>query len=774
MKKPPILLVVVIILLAALVITSTLLRYYRNHNNTDPLSPNQSSINKTDANMSEFASGRLYYTLPNSNQVLSVFGMDFQVGDYQSKTDSAGGYQYNPKQPTIDFYVGTNKLISIVGQQRVSLNDLPQPLAENFTTFVRLLDLPIEQNTLTIPRRVYELALDFSLAPDTFREQLSQQLAQKSTQIVSAPLGINLEAPQAEADMIGQAMPFVDIFRTARPFREFSCKSVSYDKHGWPTNIPDDCGSEKARTLALQNIHPDSLPFGEYTVFYEGEGQLEYGGNAVLVQRNPEQGFDIIRLDKKKHEQTKRMIMTINKTAAAPKHLKNIRVVMSGGVCQQTPWKRVHQASDCDKQADYVDFTETLKKDRNAIIFNPDYLNFLRHFSLIRTMNFMEASPRRPNRHYIPFCEDLSEKAYLACVTQPLQWENRAKMDDATWGGSFRTSVLERHGVPLEVTVALVNQLNKDAWFNMPHNADDDYIRRYAEYVRDHLKPELKAHIEYSNEVWNTGFWGAHYVQAKGYQRGLDKPIYPFRDADYSARVRYYAIRAVEIFKIWEDVFQGTERLMRVIGSNQTSIPTSKDILEYNNAWKHTDVLAIAPYFHGCWDREVEQCANESVVDKTLSQADSVDDIFDVLNQDYNLNQKDHKKRGNPYSLPSVLNLVKRQAELAHSFNLKLYSYEGGQHLAVRWRQDVEKHGADDAKLRELFEQANRDPRMKALYLKLLQGWKKSGGDTFVLYTLPQTYHRWGSFGIKEHLNAPLQTSPKFAAALEFQKQQEK
>lgn len=755
----------------ALVITSTLLRYYRSHNTTDLT---QSSEQTSSSTLTEFASGRLYYTLPESNQALSVFGMDFQVGDYQSKTDSAGGYQYNPQQPTVDLFVGTNKLISLIGQQRLSLNDLPKPLAENFTTFVRLLDLPIEQNTLTIPRRVYELDLDFNLAPDAFREQLSQQLQQKNTQIVSAPLGINLEAPQAEADMIGQAMPFVDIFRTARPFREFSCKSVRYDEHGWPTNIPDDCGSEKARTLALQNIHPDSLPFGEYTVIYEGKGQLEYGGNAVLVQRNPEQGYDTIRLDKKKHDKTRRMILTINQTAAAPNHLKNIRIVMAGGVCDDKLWQRVHQASECKKTEDYIDFTETLKKDRNAIIFNPDYLNFLRHFSLIRTMNFMEASPRRPNRHYIPFCENLSEKAYLACVTKPLTWDDRAKLTDATWSGSFRTSVLERQGVPLEVTVALVNQLNAHVWFNIPHNADDDYVRRYAEYVRDHLKPDLIAYIEYSNEVWNTGFWGAHYVQSKGYQLGLDKPIYPFRDADYSARVRYYAIRASEIFKIWETVFQGTTRLQRVIASNQTSIPTSKDILEYKNTWKNTDILAIAPYFHGCWDREVEQCANENVVDKTLSQADSVDDIFDVLNQDYDPKQKDHTKRGNPYSLPSVLNLVKRQAELAHSFNLKLYSYEGGQHLAVRWRQDVEKYGAADAKLRELFEQANRDPRMKTLYLKLLKGWQKAGGDTFVLYTLPQTYHRWGSFGIKEHLNAPLNDSPKFDAAMEFQKQQEK
>ncbi|MEZ5449148.1 MAG: hypothetical protein R3E89_09170 [Thiolinea sp.] len=37
--------------------------------------------------------------------------------------------------------------------------------------------------------------------------------------------------------------------------------------------------------------------------------------------------------------------------------------------------------------------------------------------------------------------------------------------------------------------VQLANTLNADAWFNIPHLADRDYIQRYATYVRDNLRP---------------------------------------------------------------------------------------------------------------------------------------------------------------------------------------------------------------------------------------------------------------------------------------------
>lgn len=63
---------------------------------------------------------------------------------------------------------------------------------------------------------------------------------------------------------------------------------------------------------------------------------------------------------------------------------------------------------------------------------------------------------------------------------------------------------------------ALANALHADAWFTMPHLADDDYVRNFAQTAPRLLDPGLKAYVEYSNEVWNRGFAQAHYAQQRG------------------------------------------------------------------------------------------------------------------------------------------------------------------------------------------------------------------------------------------------------------------
>lgn len=54
-------------------------------------------------------------------------------------------------------------------------------------------------------------------------------------------------------------------------------------------------------------------------------------------------------------------------------------------------------------------------------------------------------------------------------------------------------------------------------------------------------------------------------------------------------------------------------------------------------------------------------------------------------------------------------------------------------------------------------------------YTKLLTEWKSAGGKLFVAYTLPQSFHQWGSWGIKEHLNKARAESPKYDALMQFQ-----
>lgn len=64
-----------------------------------------------------------------------------------------------------------------------------------------------------------------------------------------------------------------------------------------------------------------------------------------------------------------------------------------------------------------------------------------------------------------------------------------------------RSYATTRGGVPVEVMVGLANRVGAAPWFNMPHTATDDYTTKFAELVRDTLRPDVAVYVEFSNEV---------------------------------------------------------------------------------------------------------------------------------------------------------------------------------------------------------------------------------------------------------------------------------
>ncbi len=597
---------------------------------------------------------------------------------------------------------------------------------------------------------------------DIYESALSKKLAVQGRQVAplfKPSLGINLEEPQPEADDVGgQPIPFADIFRIGRPFPEYSCTKIVYDDHGWPQEIPPECATEEhsvlrvasyATTLILRYVPLGTLPTGKYTVLYEGSGTIQYSGIATKLAAESAPGRDIIEITSDQLSSRAGAGLRVQiKDIAAGNHVRNMRIIMPGGTCDGNPFLHVNGADECPAGA-YQSFVSRYEQDSNAIVFNPQFMNFLKDFKVIRTMNFMKASPRNP-------CFTFTDDAYRECILQEFTWEQRAKMGDAMWGGSFRTDLAKRagRGVPLEVTVALANQLQRDPWFNLPHNATDDYVKRYADYVRDNLDSSLKAHIEYTNEPWNGPFWANPYTIMKGKERGLD-------ERDYWAGLYYYTERSVEIFNIWQSSWGGTERLVRIINTQHNGGEfASRNMLNHKGAFQSIDALASAPYFFGCWNRASVRCQDTSAIPMVLTEITSVDDVFAILDNP-----------NNPYGMESTKRYVKLQAEVAKDFDVDLYAYEGGQHLTVTWGDDAVSTAKKQSIL-DLFRAANRDPRMAARYSHLLHGWKDEGGKLFTLYTMPQTYHTFGSFGIKEHLAQPRSEAPKYDMSMQFQEDQ--
>ncbi len=505
-------------------------------------------------------------------------------------------------------------------------------------------------------------------------------------------LGMNTNELREE----DSSVPFVDLFRMSLPFEEarrwrhYTNGYTIYDNNGWPIQL----NGGQVGTRFINKLPKNTIPEGFYTVLYDGEGYIDYGNDASIYHRFP--GKDIIQIKAGSDNQFSASLFI--KRTNPRNHLRNIRILMPGGICRNNPFKRVRNANSCPR-GQYMSFERHYHK----IIFNPDYLNFMKDFKVIRFMN-MSGITRNPIRY----------------------WQDRPTLSKATWGGEKEGT----RGAPIEIMVALANKLHADPWFSMPYLASDDYVRQFARYVRDHLRPGLKVYIEYANEVWNTQFAEqAQYIRNQGQTLGLD----PNR---IKAGEKYYSQRSVEIFNIWETMFGGIDRLVRVMSGWTSKDNMTKVILSHRNAYKKTDAFAIAPYVFGRYDK--------------LRKARSVNQVFHILNDP-----------NNTYSLNNVLSYIKKQANVTRRFGVDLIAYEGGQGLVIP-------KSREGSLANRVIYAANRDQRMVQLYQKLLTGWKQAGGKTFVHFTAPQIFQKYGTFGTKEYITQPVNKAPKYRALLGF------
>ncbi|MGB3246112.1 MAG: hypothetical protein WBB25_16380, partial [Sulfitobacter sp.] len=168
-------------------------------------------------------------------------------------------------------------------------------------------------------------------------------------------------------------------------------------------------------------------------------------------------------------------------------------------------------------------------------------------------------------------------------------WDARPKPDDVTYAD----------GVPVELIVRLANELEKDAWINMPHLADDAFVRAFAQTVRDSLDPELNVYVEFSNEVWNGQFDQARWADVAARARWNEK----------GKGMQAYGVRAAEVARIWTDVFgdQAEARLINVISSQTSRLGLESDALgaplAINEGLKAPvsafDAYAVSGYFGG-------------------------------------------------------------------------------------------------------------------------------------------------------------------------------
>ena len=174
--------------------------------------------------------------------------------------------------------------------------------------------------------------------------------------------------------------------------------------------------------------------------------------------------------------------------------------------------------------------------------------------------------------------------------------------------------------------IALANEVQAHPWFNIPHLADDGYVRAFAQMVEARLDPALTAHVEFSNEVWNWQFTQAAWADEMGQARWNKRDTW----------MQYYALRAAEVARIFSDTFaeNAKDRLINIISTQtgwlglETEVLTAPLVVADGlpAPYEAFDAYAITGYFGGQMGHDeslpmVEEWLTESAA-KAQTQAE--------------------------------------------------------------------------------------------------------------------------------------------------------
>lgn len=306
--------------------------------------------------------------------------------------------------------------------------------------------------------------------------------------------------------------------------------------------------------------------------------------------------------------------------------------------------------------------------------------------------------------------------------SEVVEWEQRTRVDAQTQGGAL--------GVAPEYMVQLANELGADPWICIPHRASDGYVEQLARLFADRLDPQRRVYVEYTNEAWNGRFAQADFCRERGLAAGLS--------ADpHTARLRYYAQRSGEVFAAWDKGFPDAQRTVRVLSVQNADPASARTVLEWRDAWRHADALAVAPYFgHELGDpataAEIARLTPEQVLERCRRDVDA------------------------------TLRTAAIHVRTAKRHDLPLLAYEGGPHLAA--------HGGaeNDEQLVALFAAASRAPAMGEIYGAYLRGWRALGGSLFVAFNSTGRDSKWGCWGLCEDYAPGSEDAPKYAAVRAF------
>ena len=372
-------------------------------------------------------------------------------------------------------------------------------------------------------------------------------------------------------------------------------------------------------------------------------------------------------------------------------------------------------------------------------LFNPDWLARVGDVAVIRFMDWM-----------------------LTNHSEVQTWDQRPRMTDYSWS---------RRGAPLEVMLRLANETGADPWFTLPHLADDDYVRQFAEEVKAGLGSDLRAWFEFSNEIWNWSFAQADWAEQNARARW---------NRDW-AWVQFGAVRAAEVMRVIDSVYAGQDsRRVRVLGLFTGWIGLEADMLAAPDyvaedpanrpPREFFDVLAVTGYFNAELHAESRREMVQGWLDESLAAAEASAAAltgeareahirahrFDLAIQ----RAGEELINGPENSVRHLLDVtLAHHAQVARENGMALVMYEGGTHVVTR----PEDHDNED--LVAFFEALNYSEPMGQAYRVLIEGWQDLTPTPFVAFMDIGPPSIWGAWGHLRHLD---DDTPRWRALMDM------
>ncbi|MCJ7874265.1 calcium-binding protein [Phaeobacter sp. J2-8] len=513
--------------------------------------------------------------------------------------------------------------------------------------------------------------------------------------------------------------PFVDVMKTARRW-------VGHTQSTWGAWSYEDLladgvfddqgwvtrlpdGVDRIETFVLTELPQEVQSLrGSYRMTWKGSGTLDVVGLAKVQARNDHEIWFNFRPD----DDTVAVQIRETDPEGTGDYIRDIAIVHENHI-------PLHEV---------------------GMVFNPDFVARIADLRSLRFMDWMFTNG--------------SDK---------VTWQDRARVSDYSYA---------QRGVPVEHLLTLANLVGADPWIPMPHMADDDFIRRYAETVRDGLDLRLKVYVEYSNELWNRIFPQAIWAGQQAEARWGDA-------AGDNGWMQFAGMRAAEVADLWTDVFgdDAPARLVNVIAV-QTGWPGLEEPLLQAPLWQaegheapvtRFQAYAVSGYFGHSIGSEDGGGQLRSLLDEaaeTARAAGAAQGLQRVALREY---VREHRFQGT--IAPTIARLREGSlaelteelwpyhAGVAAKHGLALVMYEGGTHIQGQgpW--------LEDADMTAYFHQLNYTPDMAEIYTDLLQAWRAVGGTMFNAFVDVGAPSKYGSWGHLRHLD---DSNPRWDALMAF------